>query len=461
MPEGVPGASASGLYINQNSCCFLLCLAVPLILRSGSCDSRFCFPLSGLFSLLFNQSIQSINPCIEGKLTIKTYQDRLTEDDEDENISVTRTNSTIRSRSSSLSRSRSCSRQAETPHADDRALNLDTKFKSSISSSDRDEADGSAFDDSASTEATRARGRLASAAAAAAAAAAGMRGRSQTKKFSYSVDDVSAQCGSPVPGEEPSFEYDRLVEVPSKKSRRLSPARKPEDLHAAQHRKSPEREDLPSQQPYEAYLESIRRSKKASFTLKDSDGGGGSVEPAEPDCYEKEKEPRIPYSLPTSTFDRLDLLKKPNGFSFPMYKSNGLETNNFALPLLIPGLDRASRTLYSTPFPTHLLSSNLYPSVGGDSTTVPMFHTHFLGYQPPLQLPHVEHFYRKEQQQQQQQLQQHQQQQQQAALAEPKEPASSSSPGNNRSTPPKGAFFYASGVENSLTAHQASIATIH
>uniref|UniRef100_A0A182NG40 Doublesex dimerisation domain-containing protein n=1 Tax=Anopheles dirus TaxID=7168 RepID=A0A182NG40_9DIPT len=399
----------------------------------------------------------------EGKRTIKTYEDllkssldptsdRLTEDDEDENISVTRTNSTIRSRSSSLSRSRSCSRQAETPHADDRALNLDTKFKSSNSSSDRDDVDGNAFDDSASV--VRAHGRAVSAAAS--------RGRSQAKKFSHSVEDIRAQSGSPVPGEEPSV-YDSLVEVASKKSRRFSPTREAEDLHTAQHQKSPEREDLPSQQPYEAYLESIRRSKKASFTLKDNSPGVGAVDPAEAECYEKEKEPRIPYSLPSSTFDRLELLKKPNGLSFPMYKYNGIETNNFALPLLIPGLDRASRTLYSTPFPTQLLSSSLYPSVSSDSTTVPMFHTHFLGYQPPLQLPHVEHFYRKEhqqqQQQQQQQLQQHQQQQ--AALVEPKEPASSSSPSNNRSTPPKGVFFYANAVENSLSAHQASIATIH
>uniref|UniRef100_A0A182VX15 Doublesex dimerisation domain-containing protein n=1 Tax=Anopheles minimus TaxID=112268 RepID=A0A182VX15_9DIPT len=385
----------------------------------------------------------------EGKRTLKTYDalvkssldpnsDRLTEDDEDENISVTRTNSTIRSRSSSLSRSRSCSRQAETPRADDRALNLDTKFKPSTSSSstgcDRDDGDCIAFDDSASV--VRAHGPR---------SATGRRSRSRTqsRRYAHVADSGSAPNRSPVPAEEPTI-YDSLVEAVSKKTRSFSPAREPEDLQTSH--KSPEREEHQTQ-PYEAYLESVRRSKK-SFTLKDSTG----TEPTD-ECYDKEKEQRIPYSLPKSSFDRLDLLKKPNGLAFPMYKYNGLETNNFALPLLLPGLEAVNRTLYSTHFPAQLLPSSLYPSVSSESTTVPMFHTHFLGYQPPLQLPHVDHFYRKEQQQQQQQQQQ--------VLAEPKEQTTSSSPSNNRLTPPKGAFFYATAVENSLSAQQASIATIH
>ncbi|EAL41513.3 AGAP004050-PC [Anopheles gambiae str. PEST] len=399
----------------------------------------------------------------EGKRHIKTYEalvkssldpnsDRLTEDDdEDENISVTRTNSTIRSRSSSLSRSRSCSRQAETPRADDRALNLDTKFKPSASSSstgcDRDDGDCSAFDDSASV--VRGHGRTAH--------STGSRGRSHSKRYHTLPAEhigshmAAAQSRSPAPDDEPVVSvsvYESLVEAASKKTRTFSPPRgEAEDLHAAR-KASPhdERDEPTPAQPYEAYLESVRRSKKC-FALKDSEAPG-----EEPTGYEKEKEPRIPYSLPKSTFERLDLLKKPNGLTFPMYKYSGIEPNNFALPLLLPGLEAVNRTLYSTPFPAQLLPSSLYPSVSSESTTVPMFHTHFLGYQPPLQLPHVEHFYRKEQQQQQQQQQ---------GLAEPKEPTSSSSPGSNRLTPPKGAFFYASAVENSLTAQQASIATIH
>ncbi|XP_035900533.1 uncharacterized protein LOC118506880 isoform X2 [Anopheles stephensi] len=388
----------------------------------------------------------------EGKRTIKTYEalvkssldpnsDRLTEDDEDENISVTRTNSTIRSRSSSLSRSRSCSRQAETPRADDRALNLDTKSKPSTSSSsgtgcDRDDGDCITFDDSASvvraTHASRSATRMSRG-----------RSRSQTKRYSQTVESTNAPSRSPGPDEEPSV-YKSLAEAASKMARSFIPAREPEDLHTTTH-KSPEREDNPSQ-PYEAYLESVRRSKK-SFPHKDAEGVTESAE----DCYDKEKEHRIPYSLPKSTFDRLDLLKKPNGLPFPMYKYNELEANNFPLPLLLPGLEAVNRTLYTAHFPTHLLPSSLYPPVSSESTTAPIFHTHFLGYQPQMQLPHVEPFYRKEQQQQQ--LQQ--------TLAEPKEQTTSSSPSNNRLTPPKGTFFYASAVENSLTAHQASIATIH
>uniref|UniRef100_A0A4Y0BHF0 DM domain-containing protein n=1 Tax=Anopheles funestus TaxID=62324 RepID=A0A4Y0BHF0_ANOFN len=386
----------------------------------------------------------------EGKRTIKTYEalvkssldpnsDRLTEDDEDENISVTRTNSTIRSRSSSLSRSRSCSRQAETPRADDRALNLDTKFKPSTSSSstgcDREDGDCIAFDDSASV------GRVHGPRPPTGSSSG--RSRTHPKRYTHTVEGGSVPNRSPVPDEEPTV-YDSLVEAASKKARSFSPAREPEDLHTAH--KSPEREEHQTQ-PYEAYLESVRRSKK-SFTLKDT-----VLEPAD-ESYDKEKEQRIPYSLPKSTFDRLDLLKKPNGLGLPMYKYNGLETNNFALPLLLPGLEAVNRTLYSTHFPAQLLPSSLYPSVSSESTTVPMFHTHFLGYQHPLQLPHVDHFYRKEQQQQQQQ-------QQQQTLAEPKEQTTSSSPSNARLTPPKGAFFYATAVENSLSAQQASIATIH
>uniref|UniRef100_A0A182MDJ3 Uncharacterized protein n=1 Tax=Anopheles culicifacies TaxID=139723 RepID=A0A182MDJ3_9DIPT len=374
------------------------------------------------------------------KSSLDPNSDRLTEeDDEDENISVTRTNSTIRSRSSSLSRSRSCSRQAETPRADDRALNLDTKFKPSASSSstgcDRDDADCIAFDDSASV--VRAHG-------ARSTTGSSGRSRTQSKRYTHGVDSGSAPNRSPVPAEEPTI-YDSLVEAVSKKARSFSPAREPEDLQTSH--KSPEQEEHQSQ-PYEAYLESVRRSKKSFTLIKDA----SAAEPSSDECYDKEKEQRIPYSLPKSSFDRLDQLKKPNGLAFPMYKYNGLEANNFALPLLLPGLEAVNRTLYSTHFPAQLLPSSLYPSVSSESTTVPMFHTHFLGYQPHLQLPHVDHFYRKEQQQQQQQQQ---------TLAEPKEQTTSSSPSNNRLTPPKGAFFYASAVENSLTAQQASIATIH
>uniref|UniRef100_A0A182SJX2 Uncharacterized protein n=1 Tax=Anopheles maculatus TaxID=74869 RepID=A0A182SJX2_9DIPT len=205
------------------------------------------------------------------KSSLDPNSDRLTEDDEEENISVTRTNSTIRSRSSSLSRSRSCSRHAETPRADDRALNLDTKSKPSTSSSsgtgcDRDDGDCIAFDDSASmvgvTHGSRSATRVSRG-----------RSRSQTKRYSHAVESTNARSRSPVPDEEPSV-YKSLAEAASKMARSFIPAREPEDLHSTH--KSPEREDNPSH-PYEAYLESVRRSKK-SFTLKEAEGVAESSE---------------------------------------------------------------------------------------------------------------------------------------------------------------------------------------
>uniref|UniRef100_A0AAG5CQT9 DM domain-containing protein n=1 Tax=Anopheles atroparvus TaxID=41427 RepID=A0AAG5CQT9_ANOAO len=383
----------------------------------------------------------------EGKRTIKAYElvkssldrnhsDRLTEDDEDENISVTRTNSTIRSRSSSRSRSRSrsCSRHAETPRVDDRVLNLDTKFKpasSTTSSSrfDRDQVEPLVFDEGTTV------------------IAHGLgAGRSShhpakftpTEELEHHRRSGDSGSKSPASAEEPATVYDSLVVEASRKARRFSPAQDVDDLRTSQRSPAPE-----PHQPYEAYLETVRRSKK-----------GPSPKDSAPDTvadgYEKEKEQSLPYLLPKSTFDRLDLLKKPNGLSFPaLYKYN--ETNNFALPLLLPRLEAVNRTLYSTPFPAQLLPSSLYPSVSSESTTIPMFHTHSLFYQPPLQLPH---FYQSKEQQQVQQ------QQQQQSL-EPKEPSFTASPGS-RSTPPKATtLFYATTVENSIAPQQASIATIH
>lgn len=341
------------------------------------------------------------------KSSLDQGTDRLTVDDEDENISVTRTDSTIRSRSSSRSPSWSGSRMAETPRAySDRALNLDTKCKPSDSSSsiacDRDDADSCAFDDSASV--VRISGGRASTSRS---------GRSQTKKSFRVAEDTQDQglarsSPTPVPAEEPIGYEGLVVAASSRKKRRASPAPDVEDLRASQ--KSPEREDLT-------------------------------------DDKDKE-EPRIPYALPMTTFDRLELLKKPNGLAFPMYKYSGVEATNFTLPLLLPGLEAVNRSLYSTHFAAQHQPGGLYPAVSGESPTVPMFHTHYthaLGsYQPPqLQLPPVD-FYRKEQLQQ--------------VLGEPKEPLDGR---NARATPAKGAFFYASAVESSLSAQQASIATIH
>ncbi|XP_058118313.1 lateral signaling target protein 2 homolog [Anopheles coustani] len=395
-------------------------------------------------------SLQSINTK-KAKRSIKTYElvkssldrnhsDRLTEeDDEDENISVTNhTNSTGRSRSSSRSRSRSCSRHVETPRADERALNLDTKYKpaSTSASSREDDREPLAFDEGSTVIS---HGRPASS--------------HQhhhhhlhqhhhhPAKYSQTEEvDHQPSSNSPVSVEEPTTVYDVVVETGGKRARaRLSPAQEAEQ-------KSPAPETT---QHYEAYLDSVRRSKKSATAKEPTDTQDATAG----ESYEKEKEMRIPYSLPKSTFDRLDLLKKPNGLNLPaLYKYNAID-NNFAFPLLLPGLGAANRTLYPTPFSAQLLPSTLYQSVSSESTTIPMFQTHFLGYQPPLQLP--EHFYRSKEQQQQLEQQQQQQQQQQLQALEPKEPTSTDS-----TSPPKATLFYATTVDNSIASQQASIATI-